>query len=93
MLVALATGLGILAIVIGCYEVLTGRLPGGPRSWLWLRPNSPPLHIRLTAALGVLVGLTLLVLDTPDSLLAYGVGTAALALSLGIVVTDLRTPR
>lgn len=92
MLVALATGLGITAIVLGCYEILTGRMPGGRRHWLWLRPTSPPLHIRLTASVGVLVGITLLVLDKPHSLLAYGVGAAVAALSLGIVVTDLRSP-
>jgi len=92
MFVALATGLGVTAIVLGCYEVLTGRMPGGPRHWLWLRPSSPPIHVRLTASVGLLVGIILLVLDTPHSLLAYGVGAAAAVLSLGIVVTDLRSP-
>ena len=29
------------------------------RSWLWLRPDSPPLRVRLTAAMGVLVGIIL----------------------------------
>jgi len=42
---------------------------------------------------GVLVGITLLVLDTPDSWIAYAVGVAALALSLGVVVTDRRSLR
>ncbi len=50
------------------------------------------LHIRLTAGLGLLVGIILLALDTPHSLLAYDVGAAAAALSLGIVVADLRSP-
>ncbi len=28
MISTLATGLGVIAIVLGCYEVLVGRMPG-----------------------------------------------------------------
>ncbi len=91
-MITLATALGVIAIVFGCYELLTGRMPGGPRRWLWLRPDSPALHVRLTAACGILVGIVLLVLNRPHSLVAYGVGALAGVVSLGFVIVDRRAP-
>ncbi len=93
MLITRATGREVSAIVLGCYEVLTGRMPGGTTTLAVAATASPPLPIRLTADVGVLVGITVCVLAMPHSLLAYGVGTAAAALSLGIIVIDRRSLR
>ncbi len=93
MISILATGIGVIAIMIGGYELLVGHMPGGSRQWLWLRPNSSKLQIRLTASLGVLVGIVLLVFNGPDSILAYGVGLAAAAFSVVLVMSDVRSSR
>ena len=95
LLIAFCTGLCGLTVILGVYELVTGRIPGNPAGrGVWgYRWINTPARLRLASIAGWLALVTFLVLSKPFSLGDILLGAIGVFLGIGIVVSDARSPR
>lgn len=79
-------------LIIGPYELITGRMPGAPaerRIWgySWI---STPLQVRILSAIAILVILVVLILWRPFSLLDLVLAAVGMLFGIAITISDSR---
>ncbi len=95
LLIALCTGLCGLTVILGVYELVTGRIPGNPvRRGVWgYHWINTPIRLRLASLAGLLALVAFLILFKPFSLGDLLLGAIGVFLGIGVVVSDSHSPR
>ncbi len=95
LLIALCTGLCGLTLILGAYELVTGRIPGNPvERGVWgYRWINTPVRLLLASIAGLLALVAFLVLVKPFSLGDILLGAIGMFLGIGVVVSDAHSPR
>ena len=88
---ALTTLAALLVLPIGIYELLTGRMPGGPQRWGFYRWLSTPWRIRVASLVGIGACVFLLLRYPPVTIIDLIAGVVGLAVGGSIVLGSRQT--